>query len=101
MISRHCPYKPSKALRIVEMHHAGKTREEIAEAIGCSIGYVTEVRRDKGLSQARKRSPPIPRSGGHESGQSLADPNRADKLLRRFSWQAPLPDAEPKQEIDQ
>lgn len=43
------------------------------------------------------------RSGqkGALMGQNLIDPNRADKLLRRFSWQAPLPDAEPKQEIDQ
>lgn len=85
MISRHCPSKPSKAELIVAMHGSGKTREQIAAEVGCSIGYVTEVRRDKGLTPLRT----IPaRAQGALLGQNLEDPNRADKLLRRFSWES-------------
>lgn len=28
--------------------------------------------------------------GAHLSGQSLDDPDRADRKLRRFSWQEPV-----------
>lgn len=80
MISRHCPYKPTKAERIMALHEAGKPREEIAAAVGCSIGYVSEVRRYKGLTPRREDIQPTPEP-------EPVDPNRADKLLRRFSWE--------------
>lgn len=33
--------------------------------------------------------------GSHTAGQSLTDPYRADRRLRRFSWQPPVPDQTP------
>ena len=44
------------------------------------------MRVDPKPSNGRKR-PMAKQSLAHAVGQDLTDPNRADKLLRRFSWQ--------------
>lgn len=65
---------------------------EIARRLGCNKAWVSQV-----LANAGLRPAPVKRPGKGEhknkfcsDGSNLKDPNRADKLLRRFSWQEPM-----------
>ncbi len=61
----------------------GLTGAEIARRLGCSKVRVSQVVGSEGV----KVLPPVHRNKICFDGANLKDPNRADKLLRRFSWQ--------------
>lgn len=66
---------------------------EIARRLGCTEARVSQVLNSAGLQPVRPvKRPHTPRPDEHvnkfcATGANLKDPNRADKLLRRFSWQ--------------
>lgn len=61
----------------------GLTGVEIARRLGCTKARVSQVVGSAGV----KAVAPVPRNNVCFDGANLKDPNRADKLLRRFSWQ--------------
>jgi hypothetical protein len=67
--------------RIVELHHLGKTPRQIAAALGCSITVVGDVLVAVGIKRRAHTTFAALR------GENLTDPNRADRLLRKFSWE--------------
>lgn len=67
---------------------------EIARRLGCTEARASQVLNAAGLGRgpAAPRPARKPRADEHinkfcSTGANLKDPNRADKLLRRFSWQ--------------
>lgn len=94
MITRHCPFKPTKAAQVLTLFGEGKTRVEIATAAGCSTGYVAEVLREAGHGSSRKRPfhtvrsvAPVEVEDDEAADLGRYSQTRADKLLRRFSWE--------------
>ena len=59
-------------------HRAGKTVREIARSLKWSNAQVEAV---------LAAEPPKTRSVHDTKGSEMIDPKRADRLLRRFSWQ--------------
>ena len=80
------------APEIIRLHHEGLTGGAIGRQLGCSRSCVSLVRKRAGLA-ARKPKPPKPpkikaaRPPVSCTRDEPRDPNRADKLLRRFSFQ--------------
>lgn len=61
------------------------TNNEIVARLGCKAAWVSQVLTRAGLSPVRRQNEH--RNKVCMDGGNLADPNRADKLLRRFSWE--------------
>ena len=91
---------PNKyAADIVRLHKAGWTGAAIARELGCSQVWVSEVRERNGLRPKKRARGPRSTNPRHVSfgGNDLADPKRADKLLRRFSFEdRPADDVRPR-----
>lgn len=62
----------------VDLHHSGKSIPDIATTLGMSNADVWLALREAGIA----RLPHVTRAAS--KGENLADPFRADKLLRRF-----------------
>lgn len=66
--------------QIVAQFQGGATIPEICERLNITKDWVVRTLRRRGLLGT------VERPKGHMSGASLADPNRADRALRKFSW---------------
>lgn len=75
--------------RILTLDAQGLSDDEIAAAVGVSRGAVAGILHRKRIPLREPTNGNAPKrvGNGHTEGQSLIDPNRADKLLRRFSWE--------------
>lgn len=70
------------AEQILALHHnEALSMKQIAERLGCSKVRVHQVLRDAGIARS------VGRTMAAKTGDNLGDPKRADKLLRRFSWE--------------
>ncbi len=81
---------PNKyAAEILRLHKAGWTGAAIARELGCSEVWVSQVRERNGLRPKRRARVASASNPRHVSfgGNDLADPKRADRLLRRFSFE--------------
>jgi hypothetical protein len=67
--------------QIVALHGEKLAEGAIAARLGITTAYVVRVLREAGCLKST--------SARHASfsGANLADPNRADRALRRFSWE--------------
>jgi hypothetical protein len=70
------------AERAVELFDAGNSPTEIAGALGITMQHTVRA-----LRQAERLAVFRPKAGGAMTGDNFADPKRADRLLRRFSWE--------------
>lgn len=62
----------------ITLHHAGKSIPDIAATLGMSNAEVWQALRNAGIAR------PAHTTRASAKGENLADPYRADKLLRRF-----------------
>jgi hypothetical protein len=68
--------------RAVELFDAGSSAQQIADTLGITLQHTIRA-----LRQAERLAVYRPKAGGAMTGANLGDPNRADRLLRRFSWE--------------
>jgi hypothetical protein len=73
--------------QMVALHADGKSHAQIAAELGVTKCTVSGALHRHNLREG-VHLPPISRSASHKDGNSLIDPNRADKLLRKFTWDA-------------
>jgi hypothetical protein len=78
-LTRPVPTPPHIITEVRKLYGAGVQHRVIAERLGITLH---RVRKALEASDIRRPTP------GNFEGQNLSDPNRADKLLRRFSWEA-------------
>lgn len=71
--------------QIIAQRREGLTNNEIALRLGCKKAWVSQVLARAGLPAVRQANEH--RNKVCMDGANLSDPNRADKLLRRFSWE--------------
>lgn len=68
--------------QVIALHHEGLSRAKIAQRCGISPTAVLRIQREAGIARVANRTAATLR------GETLADPKRADRALRRFSWGA-------------
>lgn len=68
---------------IIALHHSGKGGPQIAAELDCPDRWV------RAALKAARIARDANRTRASINGDSLADPKRADRLLRRFSWESP------------
>jgi hypothetical protein len=77
---------------LVAMYESGMSFSQIGDAAGLTVGAVAgRIRRTLAAREAAAKAGYIAPEPVSPRLQHLApyDPNRADKVLRRFSWQEP------------
>lgn len=71
--------------QIIALRGEGLTNNQIVARLGCKKAWVSQVLTRHGLAAVQR--PNEHRNKVCMDGGNLSDPNRADKLLRRFSWE--------------
>jgi DNA-directed RNA polymerase specialized sigma24 family protein len=67
-----------RAAEVLALNEVGKSHGEIGDALGLSRGTVAGII----FRSVGQRRPSF-----HDGVSNLAEPNRADRLLRKFSWE--------------
>ena len=70
----------NRADAVWQMHREGKTVQQIARALKWSNAQVEAI---------LASDPPKTRPAHDTRGSEMIDPYRADRLLRRWSWEGP------------